>query len=392
MKKLSLGALFLGLATAACSGDGGNDVTLTPDAEEPDALVLCNANAQTGCEAGDKCTWIIVQDDPEVLGIMGCVDDGGVAEGEACTRGEIGAATGFDNCAAGLFCLGGVCEDTCSTNDTSDACDAGTICGGIIGLYANDTADIATGFCSPTCDPVRQKTVDDTAETFCGEPLDENDEQTEGCYGFYSSDATPSYATCANVINPTFDHGTNLTQELPDGVYRNACAAGHTISGFYTSATEGDLLCLSFCEPGDVYEGFTENANGLLGSPYSLTAQGITDPAEECRYYWAFEGADTPLSESSYGVGMAYNIGIFGSSDGTTFFPAVSCTLVSIDDTDDSGESDAIEQGCANPENFPALTGGRQVRRPDRNYGKVLADPAMLSAVAAGYKAARDAK
>lgn len=38
---------------------------------------------------------------------------GAVPEGKACSRGEAGAATGFDDCAPGLHCLHGVCAKIC---------------------------------------------------------------------------------------------------------------------------------------------------------------------------------------------------------------------------------------------------------------------------------------
>src|SRR5689334_17225046 len=54
-----------------------------------------------GCSAGQKCTWIDVQENPEPLGELGCVADGTQALGAACTRGPAGLATGIDDCAAG---------------------------------------------------------------------------------------------------------------------------------------------------------------------------------------------------------------------------------------------------------------------------------------------------
>jgi hypothetical protein len=397
MKKLSLGALFLGVATAACGGgdDGNNDIMLTPDAEEPDALVLCNANAQTGCDAGEKCTWIIVAEEPEILGVIGCVEDGNVAEGGACERGAAGQTTGFDNCVAGTYCLGGTCEDTCSVLDSSDPCEEGYFCGGFLGLYANEGQDRLTGFCNPGCDPVTQTAVDDGEGEFCGAGLDENDNQIRGCYGFWSSDATPSTFTCADVINPEFVHGTNLTEELGnDNLYRNACNAGNTFGGFYTSATDGDFVCISFCRPGDTYEGFEDNVNGLAGDPYSLPNLGIIDAAEECRYLYTFEGQMTPVTDVSYDVGVAYNISLFGSSDGTTFYPAESCTIATLDDltgggadgSEPNGVPDAVDNGCVNPANLPELL-GTPVRRASTG-GRSLGNTAELQAAARAWLAA----
>src|SRR5258706_1132634 len=45
---------------------------------------MCNVLAQTGCNAGQKCTWIIDSSGPPQLGHIGCTPDGIVALRAAC--------------------------------------------------------------------------------------------------------------------------------------------------------------------------------------------------------------------------------------------------------------------------------------------------------------------
>jgi hypothetical protein len=382
MQRTSRGMLF-GLAVAACAcGEAGvrppPDAAAPADAEVPCGEPACNANAQTGCNAGEKCTWIIVAEEPEVLGVIGCVADGTVAEGGACERGAAGQTTGFDDCVAGTYCLDGTCQNTCSTLDSSDLCEEGFACGGVDSAYANEGQDRLTGFCVPMCDPVTQHAPSDAEGQFCGAGLDENDEQLRGCYGFWSSDASPSTFTCGDVLNPAFGHGTNLTEALGnDNLVRNACAGGNTFGGFYTSATDGDVVCIAFCRPGDTYEGFEDNVHGLAGDPHSLPALGIDDPAEECRYLYTFEDEDTPVTDVSYAVGVAYNISLFGTSDGETFYPAESCTTATLEDLrgggvfgdEPNGTPDAVDRGCVNPANLLLGTPARRARAGGRSLG-----------------------
>src|SRR5260370_24005462 len=61
MRKLAFGALFVGLL-AACGGNSGNNKVIkfidgpAGDGSGPGA---CNVLTQTGCDVGQKCTWII---------------------------------------------------------------------------------------------------------------------------------------------------------------------------------------------------------------------------------------------------------------------------------------------------------------------------------------------
>jgi hypothetical protein len=68
MKKLALGALFVGFM-AACGGGKKDDVVLIDAPEGGDDAPpsqVCNPIAQTGCQANEKCTWFIDHTPTEV--------------------------------------------------------------------------------------------------------------------------------------------------------------------------------------------------------------------------------------------------------------------------------------------------------------------------------------
>ncbi len=86
MKHQILGTLFLATAIVACGGsdsgnNGGSDGGITfVDASSPvdAAVAACNPLANTGCQPGEKCTYVIDTpqgaDDP--LGSTRCAPDG----------------------------------------------------------------------------------------------------------------------------------------------------------------------------------------------------------------------------------------------------------------------------------------------------------------------------
>ena len=104
MKKLALGALFVGLL-AACGGGGENNArhhcsTATATARRDGA---CNPLTQTGCGRPRSAPGSSTQTMPQYVGHIGCVPDGTANIGEACTFGTAGAI-GYDDCAKGGVC------------------------------------------------------------------------------------------------------------------------------------------------------------------------------------------------------------------------------------------------------------------------------------------------
>jgi hypothetical protein len=82
----------------------------------------CNAIADTGCDAGEKCTWFARSLDP-LLMCTSCAPSGPKLEGQHCI---VGPAL-VDDCAGGLICMDGYCTEVCDALDNTN-CDADETC------------------------------------------------------------------------------------------------------------------------------------------------------------------------------------------------------------------------------------------------------------------------
>lgn len=230
------------------------------------------AGAQ-GCDVGEKCTWIRVQDSPVAVGVLGCVPDGTVAVGDSCVTGANGETTGFDNCAAGGICIKDACKDVCGFDGSAAAaCAADHVCTRYSDLFSNGSDDPVAGACAPTCNPLTQAL--DAGGT-CGEG--------NGCYVMTSADT--SVAVCARA--GTAVHG----EELPGGPFANACAPGHTPRKIGEGSDTYE--CGALCLPADVTSTTHLDAEGGV-APYTCESKGASPPddatnGESCRYYWGLE-------------------------------------------------------------------------------------------------------
>lgn len=274
MKKLVMGVLLAGLATAC--GGGSNK----PDASTIDAALSCNPLDQTGCDPGEKCTWVIDQDNPRV-GHIDCAPDGTVQAQGACTYGPAGPM-GYDNCVAGTACSSGECKVICDQNEVSPLCPADYSCG----LYENffdQGGQTVAGVCDSHCDPLNQNTLA-TNQPACGsvDPTNPN----KGCY---TSNGYRQF-TCAPANNST-DLCTGQPGCPADGMigvlhrvdnipprtnsagrpYPNGCAPGYQ-AVFYAGPTEMVAMCTGLCAPRDV-DATIANSN-MMETPY-----GAGDPA-----------------------------------------------------------------------------------------------------------------
>ncbi|MCE9573346.1 MAG: hypothetical protein K8W52_09330 [Deltaproteobacteria bacterium] len=362
MKKLAFGALFIGLLTAACGGGSSSNadakIIVTADAAQPDGSVAaCNVTAQTGCDPGEKCTWIrVAASTTQQLGQLGCVPDGTVALDGACMYGAAGTATGYDNCQKGLVCLAnstvdsaaGSCRTICdlaAVAPAAGACPTNYGCGAYINLFANGSDTAVAGVCDPTCDPLTQiRDTDQKAACGSTDPANPN----RGCYGYPSSDATPTEFRCSGAGDLTFGAGHLLP--VADA-YLNACAPGF-IPLFYASTTDhNNVVCTGFCAPGDTNSTAKANAGGKVGSGHTCQ-DGGADAAVECRYLWAYEDATTPLTKYSHGVGVCFDYSKFTYDDdqnaATPNVPNPSCTELATG-------ADAISWGCEDVQTRPAF-------------------------------------
>ena len=136
---------------AACSSheDGvAGDASPAVDAEVERALECLPVNG-TPCDDGDKCTFVRTEVGAAPMGYASCYPAGTVELGGACTWGPTGAVSGWDDCAAGLYCAApveldqatGTCEALCGLSygacaDPTMTCvdDASVMPTGVFGL------------------------------------------------------------------------------------------------------------------------------------------------------------------------------------------------------------------------------------------------------------------
>ena len=278
MKKIAFAALFVGVASSgllACGGDDDSgDITFADSGTGGDGgtSAACNPVTQQGCADGEKCSWLVVQEDP-FLGRTDCVPDGTVALGGACTEGTPGETTGYDDCAAGNLCLNEICRAICTIEP--DTCGEGFACSSYINTFSDDTTE-NLGVCDPTCDPINQDCED----------------AAQGCY----LQLFNGKATCARVATGAEE----LTQGdtcANDGTrcFLNGCAKGY--GGFLYAGDSMPRDCTAFCTPVETYlidpdgnQAGSQNpgadANGT--PPHDCAAGTIGATAHQCRFFQSY--------------------------------------------------------------------------------------------------------
>ncbi|HSQ63645.1 MAG TPA: hypothetical protein VLM85_10545 [Polyangiaceae bacterium] len=352
-----------GFDACQCGGvDGGVDASPGSDAGDAgdaggdagDASVpLCDPIAQTGCNTGEKCTWVRDTLSPTVTGELRCVQDGNVNSGGNCSYGASGSTTGYDNCKKGLICkapltesAAGSCVQICDVTATSNApgaCPANMACSTYSSYFVNNGSP-TTGLCDATCNPLTQVRLTDNAPT-CGGTIN-NGQPTLGCYGMPSQDTSPTTFTCTTAGLVANNSDVVCNQSNSCGPYTNGCAPGYLpLMNASTSST--DRICVALCEPDDTSLESHPNPGGKNGHTCGAAGAGGT---HECRYWWMAEGSTTPISQWSDGLGycMDYTKYMYDSNNDNipdTVFP--SCTTLSLTAHNFSSTiSDAEYWGC----------------------------------------------
>ena len=310
---------------------GGEDVPGTDEAGAEVAPAPCDMVAQTGCGAGERCAWIRDQVDPKPSGAPGCVAEGTADVNGPCSYGATGTATGFDNCRKGLTCLAtyaeqatGVCRAVCDLTaapGSSGACVGPYVCGAYSDFLG--TGPQTVGLCDPTCDPLTQQRLADGAP-YCGGTAG----PSLGCYGGPSVDPSPSHFICAKAGPATNVSDTACDQ---NGMcFLNGCAPGF-LALLHASNSDPTPICVALCEPGDTSQAAPGNAQGKVGSGHTCPDAGAGG-THECRYWRWLEGADTPVSSFSAGLGfcMDYTKYLYDSNGDQSLDAAYpSCTTLS---------------------------------------------------------------
>ena len=332
MPAMRIRSLILLALVAGCGDDGGADVhdaarhdapaeapdAEVPDAEVPDAEVPdaeapdagipdaeipdgepptgCDPVAQTGCGVGLKCTWVNIDD---TSGVIDCVPNGSVVTAGECTMGPDGAATGFDNCLAGDYCIGGICQEICTVSP--DSCAATSVCSRYSGVFEGAFPEM--GACDFLCDPVDQtRTVDGAAA--CGSPVPAT--PNRGCYGVFDFAFRCAPVPAMVMADPLlYDHGDTAYGPGTGSAYLNGCAPGYLPTIRSSFDVDAPVLCVAACTPGPTSLEDPANANGLVGSGHTCADRGAPGPTWECRYFWIFETGVPPLHPD--GVGFCWD-------------------------------------------------------------------------------------
>ena len=314
MKKLALGALFVGLL-AACGGGGGTTTIKVVDSSGDTGPMVCNPLMQTGCQSTEKCTWIIDATTPMYVGHIGCVPDGTAAVGAACMFGAAGA-TGYDNCSKGGVCsafgtpmTAGTCKQVCDNQGGAPMCDGSHVCVTYSRLFSTGaTSPAAAGVCDLACNPLADNDFDGSAgsATKSGNTCGSN--YQIGCYGIPSGGTPPATGwSCTGDINSNPDKNLRHRAECTtttgcadtDGtIYVNSCNQGY-LPLFRESTAVSTAVCIAMCAPLDCSSGAcgTSNVNQFGMAPHRCknpditTGTGAQPPTlhEECEYLWSEE-------------------------------------------------------------------------------------------------------
>jgi hypothetical protein len=309
MKKLVFCALSA-MALAACGGGGGKkadaDINVGGDDAGPtiDAGAVCNPATQAGCDAGEKCANLDVTD---MLSQTTCVPDGDKTEGQACTVGEPGQTTGYDDCVAGYHCLYGQCAPVCVTTPDSCRTDGegafeGEYCTLFAGLYEGDI-----GVCIPACDP--------TQDSVNADNLVVNDNCPDG-FGCYAN-LIRGIAGCSGVPAPaaTIPQNGDCYGPMEGSCFLNGCASG--FAPFLNDRSDGDgVVCTRLCQPADSYLDNDADRQGLGDrcTTASLTQLGGTSGIagdHECRFIQSFYSDTDHLPDS---IGFCVPVQLWDSS------------------------------------------------------------------------------
>ncbi|HEX5058484.1 MAG TPA: hypothetical protein VFV99_03945 [Kofleriaceae bacterium] len=345
----------------------------------PDAAGVCNPLTQTGCNVGDKCTWLLDAVTPQYVGHIGCAPAGTANTGDACIYGAPGV-TGYDGCKKGLVCGdyrggAGVCKQICDNQGGSPACGANTSCVTYSGLFSTgSTTPAAAGVCDPSCDPLADNDFDGAGAltktgTTCGSSA------TVGCYGYPSFGTPPITAwSCTSDINyleaqpAGFRHRVQCTEtsgcaDPGPTLYVNSCNQGY-LPLLRESTMVSTAVCVAMCKPHNCYLGScgTNNDFRLGDAPHRCNtsdAMGTFDTSaggEHCRFIWSFEIDDNNTflrSPSSDTVGFCFDHSKYlydSNNDGTADTPLPPCATLP-NGTGSGTSFGAADLGCVDTAN-----------------------------------------
>lgn len=331
MQKLALCAVFTALV--ACGGNNDSKVHIVTDSGSGSDST-CNPLAQTGCNTGEKCTWIydlVSADGTNVLGHVGCAPEGDKAVGAQCTRNAAGAQ-GYDDCTKQGFCKAkrelvgpggtGVCEQICDNAGGDPMCGTEAACVAYHNIFEVSDMNVA-GVCDVKCDPFADNdplhfdpaTAPSRPGTQC--------QAYEGCYGNPGT-VLPTSFSCAREYNTdlhdrdecTDTSGNSMNSANPLGRVGCGTASNGCAEGYMPLLIEetGSMVgvCVAMCKPKSCWMGncggATTDTTFLMGDPtgrqciankilFNVSAFHQAQPGQatnlvngdQCVFNWFFE-------------------------------------------------------------------------------------------------------
>lgn len=304
-----LGGVDSGVGDAGAGDAGATDANL--DA----GPVACDPLTSTPCGTGERCAWVR----EAAGGHLDCVADGTVASGGACTIGTDGS-TGPDDCARGLFCLGGACVAVCDSTLATSCAPSGSC-----QLYS-DTLSATVGVCQPRCNPLTQLLTDGSS---CP--------SGQGCYEEPGASGGAPHFVCAHA-------GTAPIGPYTGTPFVNSCVPG---AHLLRAPNGTDFECVPYCTPVTTSSTAPAGLNGM--SPHSCVDQG-GNATDECLFNWFLGGVD-PSNNIQNEIGTCFDVvGRTYDDDMNTATPEVpypSCTTQPTTDTDSDGVPQNQQWGCA---------------------------------------------
>lgn len=266
------------VALAGCGGGDGGPTLI--DASVDAAQSECDPVAQTGCEAGNKCTWI-KSGTPH----LGCAPSGAASIGRVCKRD---AANGTDDCVAGGICSAtGVCASIC---DPTAGCLTTANC-----VVEQTTIAEPYGFCQYTCDPLADNDFDGYAPVLSKTGTGCGSDVNRGCYGSPSR-GTPPVTSFECVWGPGGYFHRTFPQTGNGVLYLNSCSPGY-LPLLIERTGSSTAICVAMCKPANCYAGNcgTNDENHLGLAPHrcnDIDRRGTFDTspgAEHCQFAWPYE-------------------------------------------------------------------------------------------------------
>jgi hypothetical protein len=382
--------LLVSIAFSGCSSCDDPNVRIV-DVVQPDTPPICNPLSQAGCNAGEKCTWLLDALMPQYVGHVGCAVDGAAGVGDACMYGAPGAQ-GYDNCAKGLVCGNyaggaGTCKTVCDPQGGNPTCGATHVCVTYAGLFSTGaTTPPSGGVCDLACDPLADNDYDGSGSalgrtgTTCGSAL------TSGCYGYPSFGRAPGTGwSCGGDVNAAVAQPTGLRHRVQcteangcadpgPTLYVNSCNQGY-IPLLRESVTVSTAICVAICKPMNCFMGNcgSNNDNRLGAAPHRcnpidrIGTFAIGQAEEHCQYLWVREidqMGNFLRSATSDTVGFCYDHSKYQyDSDGNNMPDTPLPACATLPDGFGSGSAfGAADLGCVDTSHAPNLATGKPKR------------------------------